>query len=359
MSKSSEKNENQTTKKAEESQAASVVEDKAASKEADFTSAEETKDTDSASAEEHQEESDRVDGRAWQVAQLAAQMVSRGGIYGRLENPEWAWAEEFQIARVKEAVRTAHLVLELATQPVDEQISASTLFEPGDALNSRQIAERFENVGWPNLGETKVRERLSEIQECWKRVITEKQSMASKMDSGRESAIRKIANALASLAGDSDVFLTIDDFQGRASSLLQAIRAEMPPPPTSPKIEAERLQLLHKWCFPDDVIERPKRTKGERLFRIHELLRFAEEKFEEQIVDLRQRHRFHQISDSGLNEELQKAELWLPEPLRARPLESLKPPFNRSAFNSPPTREATFQAYNHHRVVDPALRYPR
>ena len=334
-----------------------------------------------------------VEGKAWQIAQLAAQVLNVRGIYERggdaqhTRDLEDNWRDERLLTRIKESVRTARSILEVVSIPlVDERIDASTLFKPGVAINATKIAKRFKDVGWKNMGETRLKVRLVEIDKCWTRLINEWESRALLSENYVENAIEKIAAAIRVLSLDQEVNHSIYKFEDETRLLMRRIRDHNPSIPGYPPVMASKLRSLHKWCFPGPLPEKP--STGE-VYRIHELLRFAEEqhrKSQHYILppaafspppsfnagESNRPHASDLPADSSPEDiPLQSSKdltensgagvafakyVWLAPSLHPQNLASLTPPYNRQSFNSPPLFSDSFEAYNR-QVMDPSYMY--
>ena len=186
-----------------------------------------------------------VEGKAWQIAQLAAQVLNVRGIYERggdaqhTRDLEDNWRDERLLTRIKESVRTARSILEVVSIPlVDERIDASTLFKPGVAINATKIAKRFKDVGWKNMGETRLKVRLVEIDKCWTRLINEWESRALLSENYVENAIEKIAAAIRVLSLDQEVNHSIYKFEDETRLLMRRIRDHNPSIPGYPPVMA-------------------------------------------------------------------------------------------------------------------------
>lgn len=218
-----------------------------------------------------------LDGRDWQIAQIAASLLRDKDIDAS-SNASWKWADEYFYDRVETAIRQSRILLQLVEAPVQQKTSLYQWFDSGKVYGVKEVRDRVEELGgWPlSRDKDTIRKTLIEsVRESWEKRIDEIRQTATKVLPEALEFRGKLRSAIQPLLNDPIANESLPNLRNAADQFLAGLIDDRTlfSDEELITIQVEREENLLAWCFCDD---HPK-AKALKL-RPHELFRFAEEK---------------------------------------------------------------------------------
>jgi len=218
-----------------------------------------------------------LDGRDWQIAQIAATLLRDKDIDAS-SNASWKWADAYFRERVETAIRQSRILLQLVEAPVQQKTSLYQWFDPGKVYSVKEVRDRVVELGgWPRSGdEDTIRDTLIKpVRKGWETRIDEVRQTATDVLPEALEYRGKLRSAIQPLLNDPLANERLPNLRNAADQFLAGLIDDQTLFTDEERItiRVEREEKLLAWCFCED------HPKGRAVkVRPHELFRFAEEK---------------------------------------------------------------------------------
>lgn len=225
----------------------------------------------------HEKANVPLDGRDWQIAQIAASLLRDKDIDAS-SNASWKWADAYFHDRVETAIRQSRILLQLVEAPVQQKTSLYQWFDSGKAYSVKEVRDRVEELGgWPrSRDEDTIRNTLIKlVRESWEKRIDEIRQTATEVLPEALELREKLRSAIQPLLNDPIANESLPNLRNAADQFLAGLIDDQTlfTDEELTTIRVEREENLLGWCFCNDHPE----AKAIKI-RPHELFRFAEEK---------------------------------------------------------------------------------
>jgi len=288
-----------------------------------------------------------VAGRAWQIAQLATSLFSHSPASSAAPGNSSSKPSDYLIHQVRDSVRKARIILEVAANPKSEDTRLSTWFSPNLPMSITDIEKRLEEIGWKTGSRTTtpsyntINAQINKIRARWQDLLCRLETRAS-LDYDRHiRAADLVVGAVMGLCSNESIRSELPGLDDAADQFLKKILEEVSFPDADwRRVDLERHQALFDWCFSP-----PQETREAR-YRFHELLRVSEDWWEREVSDAGFLSRLGQISEEEAEERRELSGEWLPGHFRPRKLSDLDARFALSSQNYPLPDSLSFQAFN-------------
>lgn len=345
-----------------------------------------------------------VEGMAWQVAQLATSLLAQSYANSKgFERPS-SQTDEYFTHQIRDSVRNARIVLEMAADPGDEETRLSTWFRPNSLMSKTEIEKRLKEIGWKTVGRdttpsyNTIVSQIETIRARWQSRLDRLKAEAEENYDETVHAADLVAGAVKELCADAFISSELPGLLNAANQFLKTVHEDVLRSANDlRRVDFERNQALFDWCFVqiseplEDRVEREttednetkssdgsseelddekiesedvetveeKSSKSpEAQFRIHELLRFAEDRWELEKSEIGLQSRHGEISGEDEKNQRDQSDHWLPPHFRPRALSELKVQFAMPSQNCPLPDRLSFHSFNSDGCKSPLEHYP-
>jgi len=339
-----------------------------------------------------------VEGKGWQIAQLATTLLSQSPSLNGPSSVASLWQDEYLVNQVRESVRKARIILDIASDTGDEETRLSTWFEPDAPVSITEIKNRLSEIGWKTVGRkttpnyNTIKAQIEAVERRWTSKLQRLETQSSEIYDKHHHAADLVAGAIKELCADPMISSELPHLETESTEFLKKIHQGVLRSSSELKrIDFERHQALYDWCFMQDsatnddqtdqtdadseekIDDKPakekeseknsgedckKRGKTEARFRVYELLRFAETQWELELSESEFRNRLGDLTDEEAQEQAASANDWLPVHFRPRMLSHLNPSFALPRYNCPLPTRGSFEGFNSDGVKSSLEQYP-
>jgi len=216
-----------------------------------------------------------VEGRNWQVAQLAAILLKEKDIQAS-SSPTWTWAEEYFQDRAENAIRQSRTLLQLAENQPLQKTSLYQWFNPGETYSVAELLERISELkGWKLASsENTIRTLIAAIQEEWAGRIERRNAHPQTILGSALKSRDQVMELLRPFLEDPKSREDHPKFEAAMQRFLSELIDDqiLYTDEEMSTIRVERDKALLDWCFCEAL------TSVHLRVRAHELFRFSEEK---------------------------------------------------------------------------------
>lgn len=337
-----------------------------------------------------------IEGRAWQIAQLATSLLSNSSLISSDLKGTRAWKEDYFLSRVEESVRKARIILDVSSTLEDEETRLSTWFEPNSPISIKGVCLRLREIGWKTHGRgtstptyNTVKAQLDRIRDKWQAKLDDLRTRSNEGYDKSHRGADRVAGAIRELCSEAGLLSELPHLEKESAEFLKRIYQQVIYSDHDVhRINFERHDSLFVWCFmdrsnsrsraasqnfaeeeecsgkiysaPNDNTDNSQESddeKGsEQIFRIHELLRFAEDQWETESAEGNFLKRVGEITVEESENLASSAFEWLPIHFRPRRLSSLI--LASPKHNCPLPAKLSFEAFNTNGCKSPMERYP-